>query len=102
MMASETASTLLKVVVIVGEHNHLPWNNRGLTLESDLRVSNFAGIQLSCWDLFSAYSLNLIDEIPEFIQSCKSYIKIISKLLSAPADFLKKLSYLNTIITSNK
>ena len=48
MMTSETESTLLKVVVIVGEHYHFPRNNRGLTLESDLRVSNFAGIQLSC------------------------------------------------------
>ena len=101
MMTSETASTLLKAVVIVGEHYHFPRNNRGLTLESDL------GVKL-CRDTtfvlrpFSAYSLNLIDEIPEFIQSCKSYIKIISKLLSAPADFFKKLSYLNTIITSNK
>ena len=100
----KTASTLLKVVVIVAKHYHLPKDNHGLTSEWDIRVSCFAGIQL-CVRFFSAYSVILIDEILRFLQSCKSYTKIISKLLFAPVDFLKNYltqNQINTIITSNK
>ena len=91
-MTSETTSIPLKVVVMVSKHYHLPRDNHGLTSESDLECYALQGYNFRV-RTFPTYSLILIDEIRGFLQSCKSYIKIISKLLSAPVDFLKKLSY---------